>query len=48
MSVAEFQSPASGDTARAAEREQPEKQPDKVVQPFLQWRRRANPRQAAR
>jgi hypothetical protein len=46
FSVAEFQSlPASGDAAQA---EQPQKEPDRVHQPFLLWRRKGNPRQAAR
>jgi hypothetical protein len=45
---AEFQSLlASGDTAQAAEREQPGKESDKVLQQFLQWRQKANPSEAA-
>jgi hypothetical protein len=47
--LAEFQSLlASGDIAQAAEREQPEKEPDKVLQQFLQWRQKANLSEAAR
>jgi hypothetical protein len=38
---------ASGDTAQAAEREQPEKESDKVFPQFLQWRQKANPSEAA-
>jgi hypothetical protein len=38
---------ASGDTAQAAEREQPEKESDKVLPQFLQWRQKANPSEAA-
>jgi hypothetical protein len=40
---------ASGDTAQAAKREQPEKnkESDKVRQQFLQWRHKANPSEAA-
>jgi hypothetical protein len=46
--LAEFYSLlASGDTAQAAEREQPEKESDKVFQRFLQWRQKANPSEAA-
>jgi hypothetical protein len=46
--LAEFQSLlASGDTAQAAEREQPEKESDKVLQQFLLWRQKANPGEAA-
>jgi hypothetical protein len=46
--LAEFQSLlASGGTAQAAEREQPEKDADKLLQQFLQWRQKAAPRQAA-
>jgi hypothetical protein len=39
--------PASGDTVQAAEREQPEKESDKVRQRFLQRRQKANPSEAA-
>lgn len=46
--LAEFRSLlASGDTAQAAEREQPEKESDKVLQQFLQWRQKGGPREAA-
>jgi hypothetical protein len=46
--LAEFYSLlASGDTAQAAEREQPEKESDKVLERFLQWRQKANPSEAA-
>jgi hypothetical protein len=38
---------ASGDTAQAAEREQPKKESDKVRQRFLQRRQKANPSEAA-
>jgi len=38
---------ASGDAAHAAEREQSEKESDKVLQQFLQWRQEATPREAA-
>jgi hypothetical protein len=38
---------ASGNTAQAAEREQPEKESDKVLQQFLQWRQKENPSEAA-
>lgn len=38
---------ASGDTAQAAERKQPEKESDKVLQRFLQWRQKVNPGEAA-
>ena len=42
---------ASGDTPQAAEREQPEKESDKVLQrflqQFLQWRQKANLSEAA-
>jgi hypothetical protein len=34
---------ASGDTAQAAERGQPEQESDKLLQQFLQWRQNANP-----
>jgi hypothetical protein len=47
--LAAFQSLlASDDTAQADEREQPEKQSDRVLRRFLQWRQKANPREAAR
>jgi hypothetical protein len=46
--LGEFQSLlASGNTAQAAEREQPEKESDKVLQQFLQWRQKGNPSEAA-
>jgi hypothetical protein len=46
--LAEFQSLlAAGDTVQAAEREQPEKESDKVLQRLLQWRQKANPSEAA-
>jgi hypothetical protein len=46
--IAEFYSLlASGDTAQAAEREQPERESDEVLQRFLQWRQKANPNEAA-
>jgi hypothetical protein len=38
---------ASGDTPPAAERAQPEKQSDDVLQRFLRWRHKANPNEAA-
>jgi hypothetical protein len=38
---------ASADTAAAPGRAQPEKEADKVLQQFLQWRRKANPNEAA-
>jgi hypothetical protein len=45
--LAEFYSLlASGDTAQAAEREQPEQESDKVLQRLLQWRQKANPSEA--
>jgi hypothetical protein len=47
--LAAFQSLlTSDDTAQADEREQPEKQSDRVLRRFLQWRQKANPREAAR
>jgi hypothetical protein len=46
--LAEFYSLlASGDTAQAAERKQPETESDQVFQQFLQWRQKANPSEAA-
>jgi hypothetical protein len=46
--LAEFYSLlASGDTAQAAEREQPQKESDKLLQRFLLWRQKANPSEAA-
>jgi hypothetical protein len=39
---------ASGDTAQAAERGQPEKASIRVLQQFMQWRQKANPSQPAR
>jgi hypothetical protein len=46
--LAEFRSLlASGDTAQAAERAQPEKESDKVLQQFLQWRQKRNPSESA-
>jgi hypothetical protein len=39
--LAEFQSLLGSDTAQAAEREQPDKQSDKTLQQFMQWRQKA-------
>jgi Sec-independent protein translocase protein TatA len=39
--LAEFQSLLGSDTAQAAEREQPDRQSDKTLQQFMQWRQKA-------
>ena len=38
--LADFQSLIAADSAQAAEREQPDKQADKTLQQFMQWRQR--------
>jgi len=46
--LAELQGPpAPGDTTPATERERPEKQSDKILRRFLQWRQMTSPREAA-
>jgi len=41
--LAEFQTLLTSDTAQAAEREQSERQSDKLLQQFLQWRQKSAP-----
>jgi Sec-independent protein translocase protein TatA len=45
--LAEFQTLLTSDTAQAAEREQSERQSDKLLQQFLQWRQKSAPADTA-